>query len=670
MAIAMDGQVFDDEWEYTAHQLAPSGQIEPNLSQTQNNAPRARTPEGQLIPRIRVTPFDRSSIPTSPQPPASSDIEDRRSDYFFQPFVDTFKNAASSLIEHPFTSEAEYRKRPPFELKEPLSTQAGVHDVENTPLPPASNSSDWTEEEKNKYQQYPQPVMQSSPEVVTTVPDNKPDLTSYSGRLKFLYQNLTGTGGQERHETIPENIVKGLISGFTLPGDVKAGKVAAGSDEAIGRAAELASAVVMGPAPIASKIADGTLGSFAGVKSLTARRGDLDLATQMAEKKMPTDQIYNATGWFQGLDKKWRYEIPDHKAQFTNQFADRAEESIGRGNYLSTNYLGEWFKHPDLYKAYPQLKDVRLRIDNQLTSLGAYTHEAKGGPVISINLNKILDNPEIHPLEVVMHEIQHAVQRQEGFFSGTSVSGAMSDALSYLDKRLTDIATKDVRSGEKFDPEKIRSQVQERMNSNEYKRIYALKKLFEEDPEKGLEDFGMSSIARGLYKDNPGEIEARAVGARATQSNARSMTPMQSLEHEGDPLIIPGADKAASAESNVVNHPRMGAANENVALKTLSDDELEKQLRTAHLEYSKGISLVDKSKNEGTRLPRDFIELRRTTNQRYHELFMERQRRMHEKSDLEMEQINQDWAEIIKQQKEDAKQALKKSLKIVPNEDK
>src|SRR5947209_3276693 len=193
MAIAMDGQVFDDEWEYTAHQLAPSGQIEPNLSQTQNNAPRARTPEGQLIPRIRVTPFDRSSIPTSPQPPASSDIEDRRSDYFFQPFVDTFKNAASSLIEHPFTSEAEYRKRPPFELKEPLSTQAGVHDVENTPLPPASNSSDWTEEEKNKYQQYPQPVMQSSPEVVTTVPDNKPDLTSYSGRLKFLYQNLTGT---------------------------------------------------------------------------------------------------------------------------------------------------------------------------------------------------------------------------------------------------------------------------------------------------------------------------------------------------------------------------------------------------------------------------------------------------------------------------------------------
>jgi predicted transcriptional regulator len=140
---------------------------------------------------------------------------------------------------------------------------------------------------------------------------------------------------------------------------------------------------------------------------------------QMANKKMPVDQIFESTGWFKGLEGKWRYEIPDSKAKFTQSFASKGEQLIDENADILTLPLNKVIDHPSLFSAYPELKNVDVQVDNSLKSLGAYLHNpSTGKSTIALNMNKIIgsvDSGGSHPLEILLHEIQHAVQKQEGF---------------------------------------------------------------------------------------------------------------------------------------------------------------------------------------------------------------------------------------------------------------
>ena len=92
---------------------------------------------------------------------------------------------------------------------------------------------------------------------------------------------------------------------------------------------------------------DVSLNSFAGEKAITANVGKLDQAKAMLEKGADEVEIWQNTGWFKDKDGAWKFEIGDSNARLNPGF-----QSGGR--------LGELLEHEELFKAYPELKDVRV----------------------------------------------------------------------------------------------------------------------------------------------------------------------------------------------------------------------------------------------------------------------------------------------------------------------
>ena len=101
---------------------------------------------------------------------------------------------------------------------------------------------------------------------------------------------------------------------------------------------------------------DVSLNSFAGEKAITANVGKLDQAKAMLEKGADEVEIWQKTGWFKDKDGAWKFEIGDSKARLNPHF-----KSGGR--------LGELLEHEELFKAYPELKDVGVvKIEDEIPS--------------------------------------------------------------------------------------------------------------------------------------------------------------------------------------------------------------------------------------------------------------------------------------------------------------
>ena len=101
---------------------------------------------------------------------------------------------------------------------------------------------------------------------------------------------------------------------------------------------------------------DVSLNSFAGEKAITANVGKLDQAKAMLEKGADEAEIWQKTGWFKDKDGAWKFEIGDSNAKLNPNF-----QSGGR--------LDELLEHEDLFKAYPELKDVKVvKIGDEIPS--------------------------------------------------------------------------------------------------------------------------------------------------------------------------------------------------------------------------------------------------------------------------------------------------------------
>lgn len=146
----------------------------------------------------------------------------------------------------------------------------------------------------------------------------------------------------------------------------------------------------------------------------TIRMDNLDVAKQMEEAKKDAKVIKMATGWEKGVDGKWKYEMPDAKIKDTLD--------VGGGNIVKRNEedmlwnggkLEKAIDAPELFKLYPQLKDVRINTDaimNDMPSNGEYNPQTK---TITIHADELK-----YLNSILNHEIQHVIQREEGFAHG------------------------------------------------------------------------------------------------------------------------------------------------------------------------------------------------------------------------------------------------------------
>ena len=93
---------------------------------------------------------------------------------------------------------------------------------------------------------------------------------------------------------------------------------------------------------------DISINSFAGEKAITANVGKLDQAKAMLENGADEVKIWQKTGWFKDKDGAWKFEIGDSKARLNP-------------NFKSGGKLGELLEHEELFKAYPELKDISVK---------------------------------------------------------------------------------------------------------------------------------------------------------------------------------------------------------------------------------------------------------------------------------------------------------------------
>ena len=146
----------------------------------------------------------------------------------------------------------------------------------------------------------------------------------------------------------------------------------------------------------------------------TIRMDNLDVAKQMEEAKKDAKAIKMATGWEKGVDGKWRYEMPDAKIKDTID--------VGGGNIVkrfdedmlwTDGKLEDAVDAPKLFEAYPQLKNIKIHTDavmNDMPSNGEYNPQTK---TITIHADELK-----YLNSILNHEIQHVIQREEGFAHG------------------------------------------------------------------------------------------------------------------------------------------------------------------------------------------------------------------------------------------------------------
>jgi hypothetical protein len=148
---------------------------------------------------------------------------------------------------------------------------------------------------------------------------------------------------------------------------------------------------------------------FAGAR---ARSADL-AALQKAQRLSGSDprRVWQETGWFEGLDGHWRWEIDDSRAHMVACSRwDRAPRVLA---------------HEDLYDAYDGARRAVIHVRLAPGFEPASGHYRPGMPRTDLHCAKeteiTLLGPSAAELRAAaLHELQHAVQDFEGFAPGAS----------------------------------------------------------------------------------------------------------------------------------------------------------------------------------------------------------------------------------------------------------
>lgn len=177
------------------------------------------------------------------------------------------------------------------------------------------------------------------------------------------------------------------------------------------------------------------------------------LSILQTNEKENARKIKQATGWERGADGKWRYEVEDfeidpkglarknrlwsnlswgkeydalsdklfdgvelteEEAARFDELSEKAEELRATYEANDVRYLDDYVKDENLFKTYPELKQIRVEIYNAPTSnTGATNYGSQN--LIRVN-ESVLDRADFR--SILAHEVQHAIQSIEGFARG------------------------------------------------------------------------------------------------------------------------------------------------------------------------------------------------------------------------------------------------------------
>ena len=180
-------------------------------------------------------------------------------------------------------------------------------------------------------------------------------------------------------------------------------------------------------------------------EEVSTRLDNLSVARRMEEAKKDAKAIKMATGWERGTDGKWRYETGDAKIKDTIELDGKTFKRYDEDMLWTSGKFGDVVDAPELFKAYPELRDVRIETDavlNDMPSNGEYNPRTNTITIHSDDLK--------YQNSILNHEIQHAIQHIEGFETGGSAENVReriqqiidnsSDEVGYARERLREWA--------------------------------------------------------------------------------------------------------------------------------------------------------------------------------------------------------------------------------------
>lgn len=218
--------------------------------------------------------------------------------------------------------------------------------------------------------------------------------------------------------------------------------------------------------------------SYAGEKAKNADKAALNTAKEMEKNGADAETIRQKTGWFRGADGKWRWEIDDSGMEYrrdgdaqllnepeyrrlqelTGKWAKSFEENgaplsaseEAEMNELQETYsdrvwdekylLRDFLKHDELFKEYPYLNRVSLVFDELGYGEKGFFDRRSNTIVLS---DSLIGTAE----DTLIHEIQHVIQKIEGFASGSSPK--------YWNERMENGYSKRWASGEEMMPSEL-----------------------------------------------------------------------------------------------------------------------------------------------------------------------------------------------------------------------
>ena len=312
-----------------------------------------------------------------------------------------------------------------------------------------------------------------------------------------------------------------------------------------------------------------------------ARTADLDALTRAAQ--METDgadarTIRRETGWFRGMDGKWRFEIDDSGMEYrrdgdarlmeesgyrrlqelTDKWAQNAQhqgepltaEELAESEKLESEYydrawsekyeLADFLRHSDLFEAYPALRHTSVVFKETMPGIGGYYDKTMDAIVLSKDL---IGSPE----RTLVHEIQHVIQGTEEFAGGSSPNYwkyKNKDGQGYAsDRRFVEAENRMHEAMDAMPPavqETVR-QINRAKLAQDWDEVLRLEESLYNGPyadmysdytqadfdRRARTDYFKNANTLELYRNTAGEIEARDAANRRsyTAEQRRQLSP-------------------------------------------------------------------------------------------------------------------------------------------------
>jgi hypothetical protein len=209
-------------------------------------------------------------------------------------------------------------------------------------------------------------------------------------------------------------------------------------------------------------------------------------AGKLEAKGETPEQIFEKTGMVRGLDQQWRSEISDQFATmkgsgtYGETVMDRMK-LLGKDKTAEPVTLNDVFYHSKLAEAYPELMNTEVQFTKKGSKNKGELVHTEDGYIIRVNP----DMPADKATSTILHEVQHAIQGEEGFNRGANYGEQVKYYVDQKNKLMSEIEGLNGEMKQALasdDIEKYRQLMQSRdVLSRRYGQI---------DPEKmGYEDY-------------------------------------------------------------------------------------------------------------------------------------------------------------------------------------